>query len=424
MQFSKTFIAILIVLCPFLTTPIAHAASAKYSLKKGVGMAMLPSECTTSACRQNFMSKLKDLGITWAYNWGTPPEKYSWWDNAVEYVPMVWGAGSGAGGKYTAKDLEYVISFANLYKGSDWLIWNEPNYYKQSNISAQTAASIYKQLTDSILAIDPNAKFIVGGVAWMDLTWLNDFREEYKNIHGVYPKVTGWAIHHYEDANYSHVVWRNTINTAKQWLIDTKQTSKEIWLTEFGSLASNGIGIQILQDQIEWMEQPEQSWITRYAWFFAGVAGTAGEMKGDLFQGSLKDSTFALNYMGLEYAKHPINPTYTPPPSTPKPTKVPTPTPTPIPTIQPAPPPNTPTPTTTILPSATPSPVPTPSFPQGLGPSWNQITLSSDTNTSSLPNCYTASKKTNSIWLPWSKYQTSSTTIKANQKYLLRCNFQ
>lgn len=291
------------------------------SRKKGVGLGMLPNDCqnfprsTCSAdcgntpiatCRSTFSSLVQSLGVSWVYNWGTPQADYTWLDSSIEYVPMVWGAGTARGGNYSQAELRKYTNYAERHPGSYWLIWNEPNYSRQSNIHPDEAANIYKPLRDIILSADPIAKFIVGGVAWADVSWIENFRNEYKNLHGVFPPVDGWAFHHYAEADYSLENWRYTVNSVRTWLVNNGQGQKEIWLTEFGSLNSNGIGQQVMRQQLEWLEAPQQSWLTRYAWFAASTQDMIYGMKGDLFEGKLKDGSLRLNFLGEEYTKHPI----------------------------------------------------------------------------------------------------------------------
>lgn len=300
-----------------VSTSTSWAVVTQKSYKKGAGIAISPlNECGSqdlnNPCVLNFLQKFRSLGITWLYNWGVGRNR--WIDDNVEYVPMVFASGTGPNRAYTASELSGFADFAKTHPGSYWLIWNEPDYYKQANIPAGTAAAIYKPLRDAIVAADPTAKFIVGGFAWMDTAWINSFREEYKKIYNVYPPLDGWAFHHYMGTDYSSSLWRDRMNNLKRWLSDKGYQSKEFWLTEYGSLQSNAIGLRIMQDQQEWLEAPIQSWITRYAWFYLGIT-EKDNFQGNLFTGDLTQNRIELSELGREYAIHPVNPTYTPTPS-------------------------------------------------------------------------------------------------------------
>jgi len=291
----------------------ANALETKTSPKKGAGFSISPlvacnSQDFNNSCVSGFLQKYRSLGLSWLYNWGIG--KPGWIDSTIQYSPMVWGKGTGANGSYTATDLAPIKSFAAQYPGSYWLIWNEPDLDSQSNIRAVSAAALYKPLRDSILQSDPSAKFIVGNVAYMDSAWIDAFRTEYKRINGSFPEVNGWGMHHYAGGDYNSTNWRNTMQNIRNWLVNIGQGSKEFWLTEFGSLQSNATGLQIMKDQLEWIES--QTWITRYAWYWMA---TESKFQGNLFTGNLAQNTFNLNELGREYAIHPINGSALPSPS-------------------------------------------------------------------------------------------------------------
>jgi hypothetical protein len=302
---AKSFLIVLLPLSFFfLSTEIVNGQTG-YSSRKGVGETIWPlqaSVCDSEAtCLQYYWNRIKELGIKWLYNWDTPDDgnRPAWMmDNTIEYVPKV--------GKPNSETNATIESYARNNHGSYWLIWNEPDVSSQDNLPADTAASIYDSLRGTILGADPSAKLIVGNVA--GLGWLMSFREAYKNSHnGNPPVVEGWAGHLYRDrSTYNIQNWRSDLYAYRNWMVSIGEGTKEFWLTEFGCLTDNEIGLIIMNDQLTWLEESAQSWITRYAWFHAGVYGSAhpGE-QGHLFTNSVKDMTVDFSPLGVKYASHP-----------------------------------------------------------------------------------------------------------------------
>jgi len=288
------FIAVLVI----LLRPISVEA-VMYSAKKGVG-----GEGDSIATK---------LGISWAFSWSLCEECFN---EEYEHVPMIWG-----------KDYDptQVSHLARQHPGSHWLIWNEPNYWRQANITPTEAAQIYHDLRPLIKKADPNAKLIVGGVLYLDTGWLTDFRNEYHQLYNEWPVVEGWHVHHYVGANeygdgktITASEWRRRLETVRDWMNKVENGGPvELWLTEFGCLNSEPVDFQIMQDQISWLES--QSWLTRYAWYatWSDGSGCPG------CTGSLLESNapYNLTRLGQYYASigssRPPSPTATPllPPS-------------------------------------------------------------------------------------------------------------
>jgi len=200
---------------------------------------------------------IRALGISWSYNWWVSPEFF---DDGYEYVPMV----------HKGMDLSRVQNVARNYPGRYWLVFNEPDYYYSDNISPTDGAIFYKELRERIKQADPTAKLIVGGVFYEDLGWLTQFRNEYRRLYGVFPSVEGWHAHLYVGTqNYNKETWRQKITNWKTWMMNNGGLT-EFWLTEFGCLQSDAVSLQIMRDQIPWLET-EASWISRYAWYAVWV---------------------------------------------------------------------------------------------------------------------------------------------------------
>ncbi len=277
-----------------ITTTQAALAPGNTTPKKGVGFSGGTAE------------QMKALGVSWAYSWYPARAHFN---SVYEHVPMVSVAGSAGDSTYTQAELTNFAGIARDFPGSYWLIWNEPDYYYQANIKAPVAAKIYKPLRDAIKAADSTAKFIVGGIYYIDTTWLNTFRSEYKNLYGVYPPLNGYHIHNYMGrTDYTTDSWRYKITFIHNWMNGNGEGSKELWLTEFPCLNCYDNLSTIMAEQVPWLEQ--QTWLTRYAWY---ATYSAGEYCPNC-TGTLFTSDGGLNDLGKQYA------TYGNPPDTSAPT--------------------------------------------------------------------------------------------------------
>lgn len=277
-----------------------------YSAKKGVGGEGAPD--------------LANLGVSWAYTW-YPCENC--FNNVYEHVPMIWGA---------SYDSNVVTRIARNHPGGYWLIWNEPNYWRQANISPTAAAQIYRSLRPLIKGADQRAKLIVGGVLFLDVGWLENFRSEYHRLYNEWPVVEGWHVHQYVGATEYGVgktitasEWQRRLQAVHTWMDNPANGGPvELWLTEYGCLNSEPVAYQLMQDQASWLES--QPWITRYAWFasWSDGEGCPG-CTGALFEIT---APYRLTRLGQYYASVGQAPTSTP-------TTSPTPTFTPTPTVTP-----------------------------------------------------------------------------------------
>jgi chitodextrinase len=263
------------------TTLTAGLPIGNTSPKKGVGYS------------GGTLDQMRALGVSWAYNWSaSSPELFN--QNVFQYVPMIFGAGENSDRSYSQSELTNYADIARAHPGSYWLIWNEPDYYQQSNIPADVAARIYKPLYDAIKGADPTAKLIVGGILYQDTTWLTDFRNNYKSLYGQYPPLDGYHMHNYMGrTDYNTNTWRNYLSAIHNWMNSNGEGTKELWLTEFPCLNCYTNLDTIMAEQIPWLEQ--QSWLTRYAWF-ATYAGN--------FSGTLLTTDGGLTDLGKLYATY------------------------------------------------------------------------------------------------------------------------
>ena len=164
--------------------PVRDAAHV--TAKKGVGGGEQPD-------------LLRQLGVSWSYTWYIAPNNFN---TVYEHVPMIWGKDY---------DPETVTTVARAHPGSYWLIWNEPDYWQQANISPLQAAQIYRTLRPLIKAADPTAKLIVGGVFNLNVAGWRASAREYNRLYGEWPAVEGWHVHHYVGrTEYDTATWRDT----------------------------------------------------------------------------------------------------------------------------------------------------------------------------------------------------------------------
>lgn len=351
----------------------AEAVETKFSLKKGIGISWQdiwpPRDCGQSAdpvaCKLRLKNGLNVLGIRWFYSWTKSDFYFDYFGNDFEFVPMIWGKGSGANGAYTTGELGSIENLARQHPGRSWLIWNEldlqlgdtPDMDNDGDVdwvdSAYLAASIYEPLSTAIKNGDSGAKLIIGGVSppvgnrWV--YWSSHFLNRYRYYNNnEEPVFDGWHVHLYVcGGSYSPNTWRQTITGYRDWINGSGGgPEKELWLTEFGCLSQDEP--RIIQDQLDWMETYQG--ISRYAWFYAGTGNYTSE-RSNVFNGQLpSSSSFGLSPVGETYAEYPLVPNQTP-------TLTPTLTPTVTPTMTPTPTP-TPSPTTTV--TMTPTGVPCP----------------------------------------------------------------
>lgn len=218
-------------------------------------------------------------GVSWWYNWAFLPDaalsEGQHRDLAVEYVPMIWGAGSDTEGARLAitEDATTLLGF------------NEPNFGEQANISAEDAAALWPEVeavadAHQLYLVSPAVNFCGGDCRDTDpFRYLDEFFASCPDC-----RVDAIGIHIYVGCNPGGA------NHA-EWLIQHVETYKErfdlpLWLTEFACDSASSMAEQqaFLQDAVAYLEGEPR--IERYAWFagradnvpFVDLLGADGEL--------------------------------------------------------------------------------------------------------------------------------------------------
>lgn len=117
------------------------------------------------------LSQIVSWGVTWHYNLTDGPDLEVWNMAGVDFVPLIWGAGS--------LPLAQAIQADGLPEGRSTLLgFNEPNFPNQANLDPETAANLSKDV--EALAEEHNISTIVSpSMNWhvsMDpIEWLERF---------------------------------------------------------------------------------------------------------------------------------------------------------------------------------------------------------------------------------------------------------
>jgi hypothetical protein len=209
-------------------------------------------------------------GVSWWYNWDVAPDSAMrsgvYRSYGVEYVPMIWGAGTdrdGAPSRIPA-DATALLGF------------NEPNFGSQANLSAADAAALWPELEAiadqrGLLLVSPAVNFCGGNCRDTDpFNYLDEF---FLACQGC--RVDAIAMHIYVGCNPSG-------NNKAAWLINHVETYKQrfdlpLWLTEFAcdDATSEAQQTAFLEDAVAYLEGEPR--IRRYAWF-SGRADNMGHV--------------------------------------------------------------------------------------------------------------------------------------------------
>jgi hypothetical protein len=252
-----------------------------------VMLAMAPTTLADSDLAGSFPHARPGVGIAWgiasneavasvaewAYDWGASESRTG---QTFEYVPMV-----GGWGGCSAFNSATVSEFARRHPESYWLVFNEPNDPYQANCSPLDAADMFKELEDTVYAVDKYAKLIVGGVGNCGTTapfdWLDAFIAAYEDKYGDL-RVTGWHFHYYpgcDGAASATIFYNRTVEHVEAWRRwlnrpDNYERGHELWLTEFGAWNCQGNDYSNCNSDQDYMKATVpflNHRVTRYAWF-------------------------------------------------------------------------------------------------------------------------------------------------------------
>jgi RNA polymerase sigma factor (sigma-70 family) len=197
---------------------------------------------------------LVDSGARWYYTWATTHDGITT-PKGVDFVPMIWGAGSVTGGALNqAKGA-----------GSRYLLgFNEPDMGAQANMSVDSALALWPQLLGTGLTVGSPAVAYGGATAggWLDRFMSGAAARGYR--------VDFIALHWY-GGDFSTA---NAVNQLRSYLQAVyNRYHKPIWLTEYALIDfSNGTRFPTQAQQAAFCTASISmlgglSFVQRYAWF-------------------------------------------------------------------------------------------------------------------------------------------------------------
>lgn len=221
--------------------------------------------------------------MSWYYNWGLQPTanvaSCHLGSRYVEFVPMVWGAGS----------VPNLVS--KLPANTKHLLgFNEPNFASQANLSPRAAATEWKKVIAQLDAAGLTGKIKLGtpsaapGGNIGPKEWFAQF---FGNCTGCH---FDFLCFHIYDCN---APWFDA-GAVNYWLGQVKGFGLPIWLTEFDCPFNS------VANELTWMERvlgslDSDPQVERYAWFTARATnvGTAPSL--------LNSAAGSLTQVGAHY---------------------------------------------------------------------------------------------------------------------------
>lgn len=130
--------------------------------------------------------------------------------NGMVYYPMLNMSESGFSPS-GSQLRELVLAHPN----AAWIVGNEAETIWMENVTPETYARHFHDIYTTIKSVDPNARFVISGVAQVSvlrLAWLDRAWDAYRNMYGTDMPVDIWNIHPYV-VNEMHQEWGSEIPT-------------------------------------------------------------------------------------------------------------------------------------------------------------------------------------------------------------------
>lgn len=213
----------------------------------------------------DYLSQVAELRISLAVGWDLDVQKARALASAgIRYCPHIL-----LSEVYTLDTPgleERIVEFARTFRGSRWLICNEPEW--QHLISPERAVVELGRVMTLILSIDPAAQFVVGNVMFLPggRAWLTSFVEHWRAMHdGAYPPVLAYGLHLY--ANWypwdGGQGWLDTLAESEAFIAGL-HPGAQIWYTEWGT------GGEAREYSLERLAELSTFWfeVRRHPYFF------------------------------------------------------------------------------------------------------------------------------------------------------------
>lgn len=253
---KKAFSILLVSLLVFGQTDFLGFSDTKQAFAVG---SFAKKGVASSYYANNDLSKITAFNGSWFYNWGNSYSADPSRIGGLEYVPMLWGAGS-----VTTANLDALKQGKAAGKFKNLLAFNEPDLAEQSNMTVQQCIDLWPKLMNTGLRLgSPATTTPTNG-------WLDSFMAE-ANKRGY--RVDFIALHFYPDFTNP-----DSVNDIKTKITNVyNKYKKPIWVTEIGTVDINAWGIPTKaaptqQAADEYMKKvipmlESLSFVERYAWF-------------------------------------------------------------------------------------------------------------------------------------------------------------
>ena len=229
-------------------------------------------------------TKIKELNTSWHYSWGAELNILE--PEGVEFVPMIWGAGSDT--VAVQQKLNGILALKNQKVAKYLLGFNEPDHTDQSNMSVEAAIAYWPKLAALGVPLGSPAPANPSGA------WMQSFMQEAGNRNF---RIDFICVHWYGGTSVSSFLAR---------LKEIHELyNRPIWITEFAPADWNAKSPEtskytkaeiliFMQEVLPALDQLD--YIQRYSWY------SASETSGPLGNAALFDGSGQLTALGKFYA--------------------------------------------------------------------------------------------------------------------------